>query len=225
MNLQGRVAIVTGGASSIGRSVCVELGRGGASIVAIDLDGYGLEQTATEIEFAGAAVEIVVGDVSHEDTIIAALELADRSFGRADALVNCAAVEGPLSDFGSYPLADFDRVMAVNVRGIFLGLKHVLPRLIDRGAGAVVNLSSAPESDEEAGIGPNAAIRQAVLGLTRAAAREAGPAGVRVNAICLGSVGHRECPDEVAEVVRFLVSPWAKANGAVWSLEAGQLVS
>jgi NAD(P)-dependent dehydrogenase (short-subunit alcohol dehydrogenase family) len=225
MNLQGRVAIVTGGASSIGRSVCVELGRGGASIVAIDLDGDGLEQTATEIEFAGGAVETVVGDVSHEDTFLAALELADRSFGRVDALVNCASVDGPLSDFGSYPLADFDRVMAVNVRGIFLALKHVLPRLLDRSSGAVVNLLSSPESDEELGIGPCAASRQAVLGLTKSAAREAAPAGVRVNAICLGSVGHDGCPDEVAEVVRFLVSPWARANGAVWSLEAGQLVS
>jgi NAD(P)-dependent dehydrogenase (short-subunit alcohol dehydrogenase family) len=79
--------------------------------------------------------------------------LADRSFGRIDALVNCASVEGLLSDFGSYPLADFDRMMAVNVRGSFLGLKHLLPRLLDQGSGAVVNLCSAPESDDEVGIG------------------------------------------------------------------------
>jgi NAD(P)-dependent dehydrogenase (short-subunit alcohol dehydrogenase family) len=225
MNLQGRVAIVTGGGPSVGRAVCVELGRAGAAVVAIDLDGEALEQTATEVEFAGGRVETLVADVSSEETFVDALALADSSFGRVDILVNLASVDGPSEGFGSYPLADFDRLMAVNVRGTFLGLKHVLPRLIDQGAGAVVNFSCAADSEEDVALGPYAASRHAVLGLTTSAAREAGPAGVRVNAIRMGPMGHRGCPEEVAEVVRFLVSPWTSANGAVWSLEAGELVS
>jgi 3alpha(or 20beta)-hydroxysteroid dehydrogenase len=225
MNLQGRVAIVTGGARSIGRAVCVELGRASASVVAIGPEREALEQTAGEVELAGGQVETLVGDLSREQTFSEALELADRVFGRVDILVNCASVDGPFSDFAGYPVADFDRVMAVNVRGTFLALKHVLPRLIEQGSGSVVNLPCAADSEEDVGSGPYAASRHAVLGLTRSAAREAGPAGVRVNAICLGSIGHSGCPEEVAEVVRFLVSPWASANGAVWSLEAGQLVS
>jgi 3alpha(or 20beta)-hydroxysteroid dehydrogenase len=225
MNLQGRVALITGAGPSIGRAVCVELARGGASVVAIDLDRDSLEQSAGEVEAAGGTVETLVADASREETFLDALDLADRAFGRVDILVNCASADGQLNDFGSYPIEDFDRMMAVNVRGVFLGMKHVLPRLIEQRAGAVVNLPSAADSEEDAGIGPGAAARHAVLGLTRSAAREAGPAGVRVNAVCTGPMGHRGCPEEVAEVVRFLVSGWARANGAVWSLEAGQLVS
>jgi NAD(P)-dependent dehydrogenase (short-subunit alcohol dehydrogenase family) len=225
MNLQGRVAIVSGAGRSIGRAVCVELGRASASVLAIDLEREALEQTAADTELAGGTVETLVGDVSHEETFLDALALADSAFGRVDILVNCASVDGPASEFGSYPVADFDRLLAVNVRGTFLALKHVLPRLIEQGSGSVVNLPSAADVDEEVGVGPYAASLHAVLGLTRTAAREAGPAGVRVNAICMGPQGHRGCPTEVAEVVRFLASPWASANGAVWSLEAGQLVS
>jgi NAD(P)-dependent dehydrogenase (short-subunit alcohol dehydrogenase family) len=170
-------------------------------------------------------MECVVGDLSCERTFEEAVDLADRIFGRIDILVNHASVEGAGCEFGMYPLADFDRMLAVNVRGTFLALKHVLPRLIEQRSGAVVNFSSAVDSDEDPAIGPYAAGRQAVLGLTRAAAAEGAPAGVRVNAICLGPKGHHGCPEEVAEVVCFLASPWASANGAVWSLEAGQLVS
>jgi NAD(P)-dependent dehydrogenase (short-subunit alcohol dehydrogenase family) len=225
MNLQGRVAIVTGSAASVGRAVCVELGRAGAAVVAIDLDGDGLEQTATEVEFAGGRIEVLVGDVSDEVTFADALALADRSFGRVDILVNHAAVDGPQADFGSYSVADFDRLMAVNVRGAFLGLKHVLPRLMHQGSGAVVNFSCPGDLEEDSSAGPLAASSHALLGLTKAAARESGPAGVRVNAIRMGPMGHGGCPEEIAEVVCFLVSPWTSANGAVWSIEAGELVS
>jgi NAD(P)-dependent dehydrogenase (short-subunit alcohol dehydrogenase family) len=225
MNLQSRVGIVTGAGSGIGRAVCMELVRGGASVVAVDLDADAARQTATEVEGIGGQAETVLGDVSDEETFVAAVELAERSFGRVDILVSCAIVEGPAEELCSYPLDEFDRVLAVNVRGTFLGLKHVLPRLVDQGSGAVVNFSSASEPEEDEGSVAYAASRQAVLGLTRAAARQAGPAGVRVNAIAMGPNRHSACPEEVAEVVRFLVSPWASANGAVWSLEAGQLVS
>jgi NAD(P)-dependent dehydrogenase (short-subunit alcohol dehydrogenase family) len=225
MNLQGRVAIVTGSAPSVGRAVCVELGKAGAAVVAIDVDGEGLEQTATEVEFAGGRVEVLVGDVSNELTFADAVALADRSFGRVDILVNHPAMDGPQADFGSYSVADFDRLMAVNVRGAFLGIKHVLPRLIHQASGAVVNFSCPGDLEDDPSAGPYAASSHAVLGLTKAAAREAGPAGVRVNAIRMGPAGHSGSPEEIAEVVRFLVSPWTSANGAVWSLEAGELVS
>lgn len=166
MNLQGRVALVTGAAPSIGRAVCLALARAGASVIAIDLDREALDETAAEVEAAGGRVETVAGDASREATFEYAVEHALRTFGRIDILVNHAAVEAPCADFGGCPVAEFDRMMAVNVRGTFLGLKHVLPRLVEQRSGAIVNFSSAADGDEDAAGGPYAASRQAVLGLT-----------------------------------------------------------
>jgi NAD(P)-dependent dehydrogenase (short-subunit alcohol dehydrogenase family) len=253
MDLNDQVAVVTGAAHGIGRAACVELANAGARIVAVDVEEDALSDAASEID---GDVEAVTGDVSRPDTWEAAVNTAREKFGRVDILINNAGVEGPVADLGAYPLEDFDRVMAVNVRGTFLGLKHVLPLLIEQGSGAVVNISSVAGVQGVPGIGPYVASKHAVIGITKSAAREAGPANVRVNAVCPGPISTRMIdalaeglapgnadegrailtglvpmarygsPEEVAEVIGFLVSPAAAyVNGAVWSVDGGQLAS
>jgi NAD(P)-dependent dehydrogenase (short-subunit alcohol dehydrogenase family) len=253
MDLDGQVAVVTGAALGIGRAVSAELARAGARIVAVDVEEEALADAAAEID---GEVETVTGDVSLPDTWEAAVAKTQSAFGRVDILINNAGVEGPVADLGSYPLEDFDHVIAVNLRGTFLGLQHVLPLLIEQGSGAVVNLSSVAGVQGVPGIGPYVASKHAVIGITKSAAREAGPTGVRVNAVCPGPISTRMIdalaanlaegneeegrailtgmvpmarygsPEEAAEVIAFLVSPAASyVNGAVWSVDGGQLAS
>jgi 3alpha(or 20beta)-hydroxysteroid dehydrogenase len=183
--LEGTAAVVTGAASGIGRAVVAELVGAGAAVLACDIDEPGLAETA---DAAGGRVLVSRADVSQDADVAAIANLASRELGPIGVLVNNAGVEGPVRPIGDYPLDDFDRVMAVNVRGVFLGLRHVLPGMIERGTGAVVNLSSVAGLQGVPGIAAYAASKHAIVGLTKSAAKEAGPAGVRVNAVAPGPI-------------------------------------
>jgi NAD(P)-dependent dehydrogenase (short-subunit alcohol dehydrogenase family) len=130
-------------------------------------------------------------DVSRDAEVAAVAGLASRELGPIAVLVNNAGVEGPVAAIGDYPLDEFERIMAVNVRGVFLGLRHVLPGMIERGEGAVVNLSSVAGLEGVPGIAAYSASKHAIVGLTKSAAKEAGPAGVRVNAVAPGPIATR----------------------------------
>jgi NAD(P)-dependent dehydrogenase (short-subunit alcohol dehydrogenase family) len=191
LGLEGTVAVVTGAANGIGRAVVVELAGAGALVLACDVDEPGLAATASTVEGLGGRVVAVRADVSRAAEVSSVVERAARELGPIGALVNNAGVEGPVVPLGDYPPDAFERVMAVNVGGVFLGLRAVLPGMIERGAGAVVNLSSVAGLEGVPGIGPYSASKHAVVGLTKSAAKEAGPHGVRVNAVAPGPIATR----------------------------------
>jgi NAD(P)-dependent dehydrogenase (short-subunit alcohol dehydrogenase family) len=171
----GRRALVTGGGSGIGLAVVRRLLAEGAWVLAADLD-----PTA-----AGAAgAETVICDVTDEDAVAAAAAIAEP----VDLVVANAGVSPPVRELWDVDTADFDRTMAVNVRGVFLTLKHTLAGMVERGTGAVVATASAAGLQGVNWIGPYAASKHAVVGLVRSTALDVADRGVRINAVCPGSV-------------------------------------
>jgi NAD(P)-dependent dehydrogenase (short-subunit alcohol dehydrogenase family) len=188
--------LVTGGASGLGRAFVLALAEGGASVMAADLNEAGLEQTAT---LASGDVRTTLCEVSDEAACDAAVEATVSAFGGLDALVNNAGIvavtRAPAREIS---VEEFDRVMAVNVRGTWLMCRSAIPALTEAGGGSIVNLASETAFSGSRGMTHYVASKGAVVSLTRALARELGPAGIRVNAIAPGytdTEGGREIGD------------------------------
>jgi NAD(P)-dependent dehydrogenase (short-subunit alcohol dehydrogenase family) len=188
--------LVTGGASGLGRAFVLALAEGGASVIAADLNEAGLEQTAT---LASGDVRTTLCDVSDEAACDAAVDATVSAFGGLDALVNNAGIvavtRAPAREIS---VEEFDRVMAVNVRGTWLMCRSAIPALTEAGGGSIVNLASETAFSGSRGMTHYVASKGAVVSLTRALARELGPAGIRVNAIAPGytdTEGGREIGD------------------------------
>ena len=192
--LEGRVAVVTGAASGIGRATAARLASEGARVLLLDLPGSDLDAARAEAESAaldGAAPPRALAraaDVSVAGEVDGACSFAVRRFGGIDLLVNNAATLGFVGPPLDYPEPLFDRVLAVNVKGPWLCLRACVPSMRERGGGAVVNISST------SGLGgapwhiAYGASKHAVLGLTRSAALALAPEGIRVNAVAPGAV-------------------------------------
>jgi NAD(P)-dependent dehydrogenase (short-subunit alcohol dehydrogenase family) len=176
--------LITGAAGGIGRATAVRLAGKGARIVASDLADASLDETARAVEAAGGEVVTVDHDVTVRDAWERVVAVAAERFGGIDWLVNNAGVEGVVAPIEHSPEDVFDRVMAVNVKGVFLGMQGVWPVLRARGAGAIVNVSSVAGLMGDPGIAPYVASKHAVIGLTRSAAVGGGREGIRVNAVC-----------------------------------------
>jgi NAD(P)-dependent dehydrogenase (short-subunit alcohol dehydrogenase family) len=239
MDFSGKVALVTGGGSGIGRAACVAFARHGAAVVVVDRDGTAAEETAYAVRRAGGKALAVSADVTRSANVRAYVRAAVEEFGRVDCFVNNAGIGGAVAPTAEYDEADFDAVIAVNVKGAFLGLRHVLPQMIEQGGGAVVNTASVAGLVATPGAPAYVASKHAVIGLTKAAAGEVARHGVRVNAVCPGPVdtpamrrleeqiapddpdgltarnraaqptGRYSTPEEVANVVLFLCSDLA----------------
>lgn len=188
MDLRDRVAVVTGAGTGIGKECCHALARQGARMAVVDINLAGAEQTAKEIEALGAQAIAIGADVSSEEDTLRMAQLAVDRFGRIDILVNNAGLWGDLTrnTFDQMPMADWDRVMAVNVRGTVLASRAVFPIMRRQGYGKIVNISSTT-----AFFGPPLLLhyvtsKAAILGLTKSLAREVGTYGIRVNAIAPG---------------------------------------
>lgn len=189
--MQGRVAVVTGAAGGIGRATCAELAGAGARVLAVDLDAEQVEQVANELRAGGAEAIAVAADVSDAAAVEGYVARALATWGRLDVLFNNAGIEGAVAPLEQYPLEVYDRVIAVNVRSVFLGLKYALPAMRAQRGGSIVNCSSVSGLRGAAGTSGYAASKHAVIGLTRVAAAEAGADGVRVNAVCPGPITTR----------------------------------
>jgi NAD(P)-dependent dehydrogenase (short-subunit alcohol dehydrogenase family) len=186
VSVAGKTAIVTGAAGGIGRATAALLAARGARVLAAGLQPEGLRETVDAIARAGGEALAVDADVSDPAAIEALAARAQEAFGGADILVNNAAIY-PLGPWHEADAAQWDAVFATNVRGYFLLAKAVRPQMLARGGGSIVNLASVTFYWGEALLVSYVASKGAVIGFTRALAREAGPEGIRVNAVAPGA--------------------------------------
>ena len=180
----GKVAVITGGAGGIGRATAVRLASEGARLVLADVSATGLKDSVTAVERAGGTALAVEADVTRAADVQKYVAAATERFGGIDLFFNNAGILGVAKPLLEYPEDVFDRVMAINAKGVWLGLKHVAPAIIARGGGAIVNTASIAGLRGTANIIAYTASKHAVVGLTRSAAIELIRRGVRVNAVC-----------------------------------------
>ena len=176
---------MTGAGSGIGRATAELFAEQGAAVVVADLDSTG-EETAAAITAAGGIATFVRTDVSQESDVAAAVAAAEAAYGPLDAAFNNAGVGAPRAAFEEDDAADWDRLMSVNLRGVWLCMKHELAVMVPRKSGTIVNTSSVAGVVGTAGLAAYTAAKHGVVGLTRTAAVEHGCNGIRVNALAPG---------------------------------------
>jgi NAD(P)-dependent dehydrogenase (short-subunit alcohol dehydrogenase family) len=243
--MEGRAGLVTGAAGGIGRASAVALGRAGASVVIADLESEreGGEETVRLVEQAGGRARFVACDVTRSDQVAHLVDATVRAYGRLDFAHNNAGigVQGRIVDMSEQ---DFDRCVEINLKGVWLGLKHELPRMLAAGGGAIVNTASLAGLIGLPQGGAYSASKHGVVGITKTAAVEYAQRGIRVNAVCPAAIETRMTdvlpdelraqavapqaikrfgrPDEVAAAVVWLCSDRASfITGAALPVDAG----
>ncbi len=190
IRLDGRVAVVTGAAGVIGIASMRLLAERGARIVAVDRRQWDVQAAIGDLP-ASAQGLAVAADVTHEDEVAAYVRAATEQFGTIDVFYNNAGIEGDISPITKYSLETFRKVIDVNVVGVFLGLKHVLPVMLKQNKGSIINTASIAGLIGSPDIAAYTASKHAVIGLTKSAALECTATGVRVNCVCPGLIDSR----------------------------------
>lgn len=191
MNFEGKVVIVTGGGNGIGRAVCRGFSTRGGKVVVVDHDADSARKVADEIVNSGGKALAIAADVTNSADVAGYVETAIDAFGRIDCFHNNAGTAGAVAPIVDCKEDQFDAIMAVNVKGVYLGLRCVLPIMIQQKYGSIVNTCSIQGNVGAPNMSLYVASKHAVLGLTRSAAGEVARHGVRVNAISPGPVDTR----------------------------------
>ena len=245
--MKDKVVLVTGGSSGIGKACALAFSRAGAIVTIVaDINEEGLSQTVSEMEGEGLSIRL---DVSKPDQVQHLIEKVVEKYGRIDCAVNNAGIEGTLASTMDCSEENWDRVLEINLKGIWLCMKYEIPQMLKQGGGSIVNMSSVLGLVGSPGYPAYVASKHGVVGLTKTAALEFAQAGIRINAVCPGAVrtplmnrmindnpgviseeflaslepiGRVASPEEVAEAVLWLSSPKASyATGLALPLDGG----
>ena len=244
---EGKVALVTGGGSGIGRATSLAFANEGAKVVIDDINVQGGEETLAMVKRAGAEAVFVKADVSKAAEAEAMVQKAIETYGRLDCAYNNAGVGEPLKRVHKTSEDNWDRVMATNLKGVYLCMKYEIPHMLKQGKGAIVNTSSLAGLKGLSGQAAYVASKHGVVGLTKSAAIEYATLGIRINCICPGvintpliapnmkdrphvekgyidmePIGRLGKPEEIASAVLWLCSDEASfAIGSIFSVDGG----
>lgn len=246
--LQGKVSLVTGASSGIGRAIALAYAREGAKVVVSDVNVAGAEETVSLVRQQGGDAIFVPADVSRAEDCQRLVERTLAHYGRLDAACNNAGIGGELGPTADYADEAWQQVIGVNLSGVFYCMKHQIPAMLRSGGGAIVNMASILGQAGFAGAPAYVAAKHGVVGLTKTAALEYGAQGLRINAVgpafihtpmiaglesdpatqqqlvSLHAVGRLGQPEEVAELVVWLSSDRASfVTGAYYAVDGGYL--
>jgi len=251
MKLASKVALITGAGSGMGKATALLFAGEGAKVAAVDIDDAAAHATVKEIRSSGGEAIALRADVAKSDDTQRMVEATVERLGPPNVLYNNAGIEGESAFMAQMSEAAFDRVIAINLRGVFLGMKYVLPHMVKLGGGTIINQASIAGMIAIRGGAAYCAAKAGVIALTRVAALEYGRYNIRVNCICPGAIetpmaqrirqgeeprpsalkrvsvfGRMGLPEEIAKVALFLASDDSSfATGAPFVIDAGWTVS
>jgi NAD(P)-dependent dehydrogenase (short-subunit alcohol dehydrogenase family) len=243
--LKNKIALITGGGSGIGRSTCLLFASEGAKVTVADYVVDGGNETVRQIKAAGGEAVFVQADVSKSTDVQHMVATTVKTYGRIDVLFNNAGIEGPSAKLANYKEEDWDRVIAIDLTSVYLGMKYVIPEMVKQGGGVIISTASVAGLVGFPGSGAYAAAKAGVINMTRMVALEYADKNIRVNCICPGiidtpmvdrvvggrpkervakaePIGRLGKPDDIANAALFLASDESSfATGAPFIIDGG----